>query len=157
MAEEIRFEPFTKENWEDALKLQVHPSQAKFAPTVAESLAAAYIKPWDETLDPYVIYAGETMVGCFYLSYTPGSEDNYWIGGFIIDRNHQGKGLGKASLREILRFVGELHPTCRQVNLTVEPDNVAAQGLYKSLGFGDTGRANKYGEIIYTLTVAPIA
>jgi len=69
----IRFEPFTRDNWEDALKLQVDSSQKKFAPSVAESLAAAFIKPWDEALDPYIIYDGETMVGCFYLSYTPGS------------------------------------------------------------------------------------
>jgi len=150
----IRFEPFTRDNWEDALKLQVDSSQKKFAPSVAESLAAAYIKPWDDALDPYIIYAGETMVGCFYLSYTPGSEDNYWIGGFIIDRQHQGRGLGKASLKEILHFVGKLHPNCREVNLTVEKDNIVAQGLYKSLGFGDTGSVNKYGEIIYTLKVA---
>jgi diamine N-acetyltransferase len=153
MSEKIHFEPFTRDNWEAALKLQVDPSQSKFAPSVAESLAAAYIKPWDEALDPYIIYDGETMAGCFYLSYTPGSESNYWIGGFIIDRKHQGKGLGKASLKEILRFVGRTHPNCREVNLTVEKDNVVAQGLYKSLGFGDTGRVNKYGEIIYTLKV----
>jgi len=43
---------------------------------------------------------------------------------------------------------------CREVNLTVEKDNIVAQGLYKSLGFGDTGSVNKYGEIIYTLKVA---
>jgi diamine N-acetyltransferase len=67
----ISFKPVTRENWEDALKLQVRPEQMKFAPSVAESLASAYIKPWDEALDPYVIYADDQLVGLFYISYTP--------------------------------------------------------------------------------------
>ena len=47
----ISFEPVTRENWEDVLKLKIRPEQQKFAPSAAESLAAAYIKPWDEALD----------------------------------------------------------------------------------------------------------
>jgi len=149
----IRFEPFTRDNWEEALKLEVKPEQKQFAPTVAESLASAYIIPWDEALDPYVIIADDKMVGVFYISYTPHSLDNYWIGGFIIDKNYQGQGYGKAALKEILKFIPRLHPECKELKLTVEKDNLTAQGLYKSLGFDDSGELNKYGEIIYTLPV----
>jgi len=80
----LRFEPITRENWETALKLQVHPHQEKYVPSVAVSLAAAHVKPWDEALDPYLIYVNEILVGFFYISYTPNSVDNYWIGGFFI-------------------------------------------------------------------------
>ncbi len=83
---DLRFIPFTRDNWEEGLKLSVHPEQQKFAPTVAESLAAAYIKPWDEELDPYLIYDGDKLIGSFYLSYTPSTNDDYWLGGFIIDK-----------------------------------------------------------------------
>jgi len=147
----ITFQPITRENWEEALRLKVHPEQAAFAPSPAESLAVAYIKPWDEALDPYAIYVNGVMVGLFYLSYTPNSVDNYWIGGFIIDRNHQRKGYGRASLLAILEWIPRQHPNCREVKLTVEKDNSVAQQLYQSLGFNDTGRLNRDGEIIYTL------
>ena len=153
MNKEIRFEPITKDNWEEVLKLEIHPEQKKFAPSPAESLAAAYVKPWDEALDPYAIVIAGKLVGCFYVSYTPASEDNYWIGGFIIDKKYQGKGYGKAALREILRFIPKLHPNCKEIKLTVESENTVARSLYKSLGFGDTDQVNKYGEIIFTIRV----
>ncbi|MCP4583230.1 MAG: GNAT family N-acetyltransferase [candidate division Zixibacteria bacterium] len=149
----IRLEPVTKENWEEVLKLKVHAHQEKFVPLPAESLAVAYIKPWDEAVDPYAIYVDKTMAGLYYLSYTPGSPDNYWIGGFIIDKNYQGKGYGKAALMAILKQIKQLHPNCRVAKLTVEKDNDMAQKLYKGLGFSDTGKTNKYDEIIYELPV----
>jgi len=150
----ITLEPFTKDNWEDALKLSVNEAQREFAPTVAESLAAAYIKPWDEALDPYLIHVDGAMVGCFYISYTPGSKDNYWIGGFIIDHKHQRRGYGRAALLEILAFIPSVHPKCLEMKLTVEKNNAVAQKLYQSLGFGDTGEVNRYDEIIYTIPAA---
>jgi len=149
----INFESVTRENWEDALKLQVRPEQMKFAPSVAESLASAYIKPWDEALDPYVIYADDQLVGLFYISYTPSSKDNYWIGGFIIDHKFQGRGYGRNALKKMLSFVPHTHPCCLEIKLTVEKDNTTAQKLYQSMGFDSTGETNKYDEIIYTLQV----
>ncbi len=147
------FKSYTKENWEDALKLKVNKNQKEFCPTIAESLAAAFIKPWDEALDPYLIYLDDLMIGAFYVSYTPNSIDNYWLGGFMIDKNHQNKGYGNKALIEILKFVPKIHPNCKQINLTVEKENKIAQKLYQSLGFEDTSQVNKYGEIIYTLPV----
>ncbi len=149
----ISFKPVTRDNWEDALKLKVFPEQQKFAPSAAESLATAYIKPWDEAVDPYCIYAEDQLVGLFYLSYTPDSEDNYWIGGFIIDHKFQGRGFGKAALRNMLSFIPREHPNCREIKLTVEKENSLAQKLYHSLGFASTHQTNKYDEIIYTFEV----
>ncbi len=153
---EIRFEPITRENWEAALKLQVHPNQEKYVPSVAVSLASAYVKPWDEALDPYLICINDELVGFFYISYTPDSRDNYWIGGFFIDKTHQRKGYGNVALLQIMTTLPELHPNCEIVHLTVEPDNEVAQKLYKSLGFKDTGKMNKYGEIVYKIPVNAI-
>jgi len=50
---DINFQPITRENWEEALKIKLTREQLKnnFAPSIAESLAAAYVKPWDEALD----------------------------------------------------------------------------------------------------------
>jgi diamine N-acetyltransferase len=141
----------TRENWEAIIKLDVRPDQRKFVAPPAESLAAAYIKPWDEAFDPFGIYLDDEPIGLFYISYTPGSNDNYWIGGFFIDYRYQGQGLGKEALRRILRFIPQDYPECREMKLTVEKSNSVAQNLYRSLGFADTGRVNKYDEIIYTI------
>ena len=153
MSDKFEFKTYTRDNWEEALKLEVHPEQKIFCPTIAESLAAAYIKPWDEALDPYLIYLDDNLIGAFYISYTPESKDNYWLGGFMIDKKYQNKGYGKQALPDILKYISSTHPNCKEIKLTVEKDNIIAQKLYKSLGFDDTGETNKYGEIIYTLPV----
>lgn len=54
-----------RENWEDALKLQVKDNQTKFVPSVAVSLAKVYIKPDGDAVEyqPFAIYNGDLMVG----------------------------------------------------------------------------------------------
>ncbi len=146
----ITLKEVTKENWLEAIKLAVHPEQERFVPSVAISLAKAYIKPEGETVTPYAIYAEGKMVGFFTYTYTPESADNYWIGGFLIDRALQGQGYGKTAMRDIMEQIPKLFPKCRKVGLTVHPDNHPAQKLYKGFGFKDTGRIYE-GEIVYRL------
>ena len=153
MIDNIFFTPITKENWEIALELEVKSDQQKFVPSPAESLASAYIKPWDEALDPYVILLKNNMIGMFYISYTPGSTDNYWIGGFFIDKKYQGLGYGKLSLDKILEFIPTIHANCQQIKLTIEKENSIAQRLYESAGFITDNKTNKYDEIIYCINI----
>lgn len=149
MTQSIQFKKITKENWEEAFSISVLDNQRTFVPSVAESLAYAYLKPWDEALDPYAIYLNEEIMGMFYLSYTPESERNYWIGGFQIDKKYQGQGLGRKSLQKILTFIKETHPTCKVVSLTVEKENKLAIHLYESIGFISQDKANDSGELIF--------
>ncbi|MBN2796822.1 MAG: hypothetical protein JXR88_15535 [Clostridia bacterium] len=69
----IEILPVTRENWEEAMLLS--EGDTTFV-SVAEGLAAAYVKPWDEALDPYVILYDEKIIGFIYVSYTPMSIDN---------------------------------------------------------------------------------
>ncbi|MCR8642016.1 GNAT family N-acetyltransferase [Paenibacillus sp. N1-5-1-14] len=147
----IRIEPINKNNWEEALAISLHKSQEKLVPTVIESLAWAYIKPWDEAFDPYVLRKDDKAYGFFYLSYTPNSTDNYWIGGFQIDKGYQGNGLGKESLKKILEFIQEKHRQCEVISLTIEKGNDHARKLYEKLGFINQDRENQDGEIVYKL------
>lgn len=147
----ISIEAIDKSNWEEALSISLHVSQVKWVPTVMESLAYAYIKPWDEAFDPFILRQGEKAVGFFYLSYTPDSRDNYWIGGFQIDQASQGKGLGKEALYTILEFVQQTHPQCQVVSLTIEKSNVHARKLYEKTGFIHQEMDNQEGEMIYRL------
>ncbi|MCP4705880.1 MAG: GNAT family N-acetyltransferase [candidate division Zixibacteria bacterium] len=153
----MSFVPVTKQNWEIAIELEVKEDQKKFVPSAAESIASAYIKPWDEALDPYAIMLVDKMIGLFYISYTPESIDNYWIGGFFIDKNYQGSGYGKSSLNKILKFIPSVHPNCQEMKLTVEEENCIARKLYENLGFVTDNKVNKYGEIIYSILVKDIS
>ena len=147
----ISIEAIDKRNWEEALSISLHESQVKWVPTVIESLAYAYIKPWDEAFDPYILRQGEKAFGFFYLSYTPDSKDNYWIGGFQIDQDYQGKGLGKEALYTILEFIQQTHHQCQVVSLTIEESNAHARKLYEKTGFIDQEMDNQEGEMIYRL------
>jgi len=151
--ESIKIKPLSRSNWEKAVNISLEDHQKTLVPSVFEGIAYAYIKPWDEALDPYVIEIDGEIVGFFYLSYTPESIDNYWIGGFQIDKSFQGMGNGKRALRAIIDFVREQHPNCKVISLTVEKNNFAAQKLYKSLLFVDENRTNQDDEVIYRLNV----
>lgn len=149
----IHIEPINKSNWEDALAISLHKSQEKLVPSVIESLAWAYIKPWDEAFDPYILRKDDKTVGFFYLSYTPHSTNNYWIGGFQIDKNYQGIGLGTQSLTRIIEFIQEVHRQCEVISLTIEKSNAHARKLYEKLGFVNQGQENQDGEVIYKLNL----
>ncbi len=149
----IKIQPVTRENWEEALKISLYEHQVSLVPSVIEGIAYAYIKPWDEAFDPYVLEIDGEVFGFFYLSYTPDSTDNYWIGGFQIDQSYQGKGMGKRAIRAILDYITKQHPECKVISLTVERDNEIAQNLYKSMSFISENRTNSDDEVIYRLEI----
>jgi diamine N-acetyltransferase len=141
---------YTRDNYDMALELGVYDKQKNFVPSIQESLAHAYIKPWDEAFDPYLLEEDTKLIGAFYISYTPGSKDNYWLGGFFIDKNYQGKGLGKEALIHIIDFIKVHYQPIESLSLTVEVHNHKAMKLYQSLGFTSNKEVNRDGEIIYT-------
>jgi diamine N-acetyltransferase len=152
----ITLREITRENWRAALSLAVHPEQQRFiadyTPIAAIALAKAYIRPDGMEWLPYAIYAGAEMVGLIELAYQPGSSDRYWAYHFFIDRSQQGKGYGKAAFQAFIQLIRDQHPSCRQLNLTVHPENPRAQQLYISLGFRPDGR-ELWGELVYMLPI----
>lgn len=149
---EYTIESIDRHNWEEALALKIYRKQKEFVPSPLEALACAYIKPWDEAFDPYLFRLNGRCIGMFYLSYTPQSTDNYWLGGFFIDKKYQNKGYGREIFSLILSFIQERYPECRELSLTVERHNAVASGLYESFGFKTEGAENKLEEVIYHLT-----
>jgi diamine N-acetyltransferase len=152
----ILLREITRENWRAALELTVLPEQQRFiadhAPIAAIALAKAYIRPDGLVWLPYAIYADTEMIGLIELAYQPGSRDQYWVYHFFIDRSHQGKGYGRAAFLAFVQQIREQHPHCRQINLTVHPENSRAQRLYTSVGFQPDGR-ELWGEPVYQLQI----
>jgi diamine N-acetyltransferase len=101
---------------------------------------------------PYAIYADAEVVGLVALAYAPDSQDNYWIYHFFIDRAQQGNGYGKAAFNRFIQLIQERHSRCRQINLTVHPENATARRLYAGLGFQPDGR-ELWGELVYSLRI----
>jgi diamine N-acetyltransferase len=133
----------TRENWQAALRLTVHPDQQRFianiVPIAAIALAKAYIRPRGWLWLPYVFYARTEMIGFTELAYEPESSDTFWIFHFFIDLAYQGQGYGKQALLLFLDFIKQQHPYCHSISLAVHPENVRAQRLYSGAGFQPTG------------------
>jgi diamine N-acetyltransferase len=147
---DIRLKKVTRENWEECLNLNVSGPQSKFVPSVAVSLAKPYIKPDGDTVEylPFAIYNGEVMVGFIMHAFEKETADMYWINGFLIDEKHQGKGYGKAALAEMVRWIAANSPQCKEVRLTVYPENQQARSLYASFGFSPTGDFHGEEEVL---------
>ena len=152
----ITLREITRRNWRAALALEVAPEQQRFvaghAPIAAIVLAKAYVRPGGLLWIPYLIAADTRPVGLLALAYIPGSTDNYWLYHLFIDRREQGRGHGGQALRALIALVAAQHPACRQLNLTVHPENSPAQRLYTAAGFRPTGE-ERDGEPVYRLTL----
>ncbi|HZU66766.1 MAG TPA: GNAT family N-acetyltransferase [Ktedonobacteraceae bacterium] len=157
--EELSIREVTRENWRAALHLAVHPEQQRFiadyVPIAVIALAKAYIRPGGLLWVPYAIYKGAEMIGFMELAYEPGSQENYWLFHFFIDYRYQGQSYGKKGLEVFLQFLGEHHPQCRSLQLTVHPENHVAQHLYTEAGFKSTGELLD-NEPVYRLALSSI-
>ncbi|MFB6650231.1 GNAT family N-acetyltransferase, partial [Bacillus toyonensis] len=144
----------SRENWEDALKLQVKENQRKFVPAVAISLAKVYIKPDGDNVEyiPFAIYDGNLMVGFIMHAVVRETSDMYWINGFIIDQKQQGNGYGKAALQESIYLIKNTFKECKEIRLTVHKDNISAKKLYERYGFQSLGH-DYDSEEVYRLFV----
>lgn len=150
----VQLKVVTRENWEDALKLQVKENQTRFVPAVAVSLAKVYIKPDGDNVEyiPFAIYDGNLMVGFIMHAVIRETTDMYWINGFIIDHKQQGNGFGKAALQESIYLIKSTCKACKEIRLTVHKENLSAKKLYEHYGFQSLG-LDYDGEQVYRLFV----
>lgn len=145
---EIRLVFLTEANRASVVSLELAPEQRDFVASNAESLDEAES---DEDARPRVVMAGDRVVG-FLMYEAPLDDDEARIYRFMIDRASQGKGYGKAALREVLgeiRCLGHV----RRVSICYEPDNDAARQLYRAAGFVEEG-LDEDGEMIADLVFA---
>jgi diamine N-acetyltransferase len=138
----VNLRKVTRENWEEALNLQVKEDQTSFVPSVAVSLAKVYIKPDGDQVEylPFAIYDEEKMVGFIMHAYEEKTFFSYWINGFIIDASQQGKGYGRAAFLEMIDWIQKTFEQCSEIRLTVHKENETAKKLYKRIGFQKTSQ-----------------
>lgn len=92
---------------------------------------------------PFAVCRGGEVVGYVMVIYDY-DEAAYNIWHLMIDKAHQGEGYGRAAMELALAYIRtKPFGDSNQVLLTVNPENHAACGLYRSLGFSETGRSDE--------------
>lgn len=137
------------ENIWDIVDLTVKPEQENFVASNVQSILEAYVTVTaGEVALPFGIYNDDTLVGFVMFGYgSNGDEDepeiaegNYCIWRFMIDKDHQGKGLGKQAVKASIDYLrSEPVNSAQFCWLSYEPENVVARRLYQSVGFQENG------------------
>ena len=150
MIDNIRLVKVTAKNFDDLVDLEVNEDQKTFVASNVYSLAEAYATNADgiAVAMPFGIYDGETPVGFLMIGYNicddwddeipDFSINSYLIWRFMIDKQYQGKGCGRAAMKLALDYIKTF--PCGKSEwcwVSYEPENEAAKKLYASFGFAE--------------------
>ena len=138
--EDVKIVELNAENWYDCCKLEVSTEQKEYIESNAISIAQS---KFEHTLKPYAIYTGEKVVGFLMYNSVQEELDGYWIYRIMVDKEFQGKGIGKAATKLMIAKMAKL-PNARKIIVGYHPNNMGAHNLYSSLGFIDNG--NRFGK-----------
>jgi diamine N-acetyltransferase len=136
----VCIEKVSKGNWKKAVQVDLKPEQKHLLASVTYCLARAFVNPYEEPIEPFVICADSDVVGFFWLTFSDNGS-NCILCGFRIDKDHQSLGFSKAALIKLVKLLRMEHPKCNSIQLFVETDNIPARNLYKGFGF-ETVRIN---------------
>jgi diamine N-acetyltransferase len=136
MQNRVHLSDLRRDTWEVVVGLTVADDQRDFIAPNLYSIAESCFLPGFVTR---AVLHGDEAVG--FAMYGPDPDDggHLWLYRLMIDKAHQGKGLGRAALEEIITHVrdGLGAPLLR---LGVDADNMVATALYTSMGFVRTGQ-----------------
>jgi len=147
------------ENMPECVALEVHPEQKNFVAANSYSLAEAYDtnkayaeKGEGDIAVPYAVYENDVMVGfVMYGYFTPEDDEEeeayshdehvYYVWRLFIDKNHQGRGIGREVVRQVMDEIKQKpHGDANYCYVSYEPDNIASKTTFKSYGFEEDGR-----------------
>jgi diamine N-acetyltransferase len=78
--------------------------------------------------------------------------DGNWVYRIMVDKEFQGKGIGKAATKLMISEMAKL-PNAKKIVVGYRPENLGAHNLYSSLGFIDKGdRFGKEMAVIKNIT-----
>ncbi|WP_394920657.1 GNAT family N-acetyltransferase [uncultured Robinsoniella sp.] len=143
---QYHFERITDLNLADILHLQLPAEQRHFIETPLECLKEAEeLHDWQ----PRGIYHKEQLIG-FTMYGEILSEQRVWMDRFLIDQKYQGQGHGKKALSGLIQHLFDKY-SCKEIYLSLYPDNQRAFALYCNLGFDLNGELDTKGEQIMVL------
>jgi diamine N-acetyltransferase len=122
------------ENWRDVAGLAVRDEQRDF---VAEPCYYLCLCHYGKLWQPLAVYHEQAVVGMLMWAIDE-ADGSCWLGGIVIDRDRQGCGLGRATVIAAMDLLADREGV-GQFALSYGPANKRARGLYRSLGFVETG------------------
>lgn len=133
----IEFREITKENVIAIIDLDLLEHQKDQVAPNAVSIAQGH---YSEEAWFRAIYNNDKPVGFVMLSLDY-KKNKFWVWRFMIDKNHQGKGYGRASIDLIKQVIKEKVPNVTEIYLSYVPkEEGGADEFYKKVGFEDTGK-----------------
>jgi diamine N-acetyltransferase len=144
----MRLVEITKDNWLDVVFLTTNEDGM---PTLCEqyvtSNAFSLVQAqYEGTWTTRAIEHEGKIVGFAMYGYSE-DHDCYELLRMMIDRKHQGKGLGAQAIRLVLSEMEQM-ADCQEVYVSTDPDNARSKHLYEKIGFVSTGR-HVDGEELY--------
>jgi diamine N-acetyltransferase len=148
MGTKVRLAEVTADNWWAVVRLCLAPDQEDLVASNVYSLAES---KFDPDARPRAVYAGKRVVGflMYDVSRGKGKSRKASIYRFMIDRKHQGKGYGRAALKQALDEIKQV-PGIKKVTISYVPRNPVAKPFYGSFGFVEAG-LDEDGEMIAEL------
>lgn len=147
--ENVKIVELNAENWYDCCELEVSTEQKEYMEPNAISIAQS---KFESTLKPYAIYFRENVVGFLMYNSVQEELDGYWVYRIMVDKEFQGKGIGKAATKLMISEMAKL-PNSKKIVVGYHPENLGAHNLYSSLGFIDNGdRFGKEMAVIKNIT-----
>ncbi len=136
-------------------RLKVRPDQEQFVATNAVSLAEALFVPeaWYRAVYLDELIVGFVMLWDDTLSKTPAAKPEICLWRLMIAAEHQGKGIGKRVIEEVVRYVLSRKSITRFYSSYV-PGKTGPELFYLSLGFAPTGALDEDGEVIIEYPLA---
>jgi diamine N-acetyltransferase len=131
----VKIVELNAENWYDCCELEVSTKQKGYIESNAISIAQSKFEP---TLKPYAIYGEEKIVGFLMYNSVQEELDGYWVYRIMVDKEFQGKGIGKAATKLMISEMAKL-PNAKRIVVGYHPENLGAHNLYSSMGFIDRG------------------
>lgn len=141
----IELRSVNQDNWYACTQLEISNEQQSVFPVpavywLAESAYCGFT--------PLAIFAEGELAGLSVFAVDP-IDGSCWIMAFMIDRKHQNKGIGRAGMEELLRYIRKEHGF-DQIILGHRPENERASHLYASLGFTEINRNEREVILQYT-------
>lgn len=149
MKTNIYLKPIDKDNWEGALNLSVHDEQKEFVVSNLYSIAQVQFL---ENFQAMGVYQENDMVGFAMYGIDP-DDGNYWIYRVMVDKEHQGKGIGAAAVLSIIEDIQKRNSTnIPYIMIGYHPENMGAKMTYRKAGFVETEVA-PWGEQLARFTL----
>ena len=141
----VRFRRVPRTNLSEIEAVRLDPIQvAKFLDPLPQILAGVQRGPAHTLL---LIEVDDEPAGFIVLHPDTRIGGCWWVGTLAIDREHQGRGLGRLILAAVLRRL-RCVPALRAVRLLVVGDNAGARRLYEKAGFRRVGYNAAVDEIL---------